>query len=176
MRFAHASMREARARFADLLDDAERGTITFVTRHGRTAAAIAPAPLLEQLGQALNVLAADAQGADIVLTAEDGSMVLMQVKSYSGGPGQDDQSMDADSARPRPMATGEALVVTGPPGAGKSTLMRRIISEVMAEGEGRVLIFDAHGGYVRAAVDAGTGDDAQPEEELAPQSPGAGTG
>lgn len=176
MRFAHASMREARARFADLLDDAERGTITFVTRRGRTAAAIAPAPLLEQLGQALNVLAADAQGADIVLTAEDGSMVLMQVKSYSGGPGQADQPEDADAARPRSMAAGEALVVMSPPGAGKSVLMQRIISQVMAEGGGRVLIFDPHGGYLRAAADALAGDDARPEGELASQSPEAGTG
>jgi len=43
-------MREARARFAELLDDAERGNVTLITRHGRAAAAIIPAALLGQLG------------------------------------------------------------------------------------------------------------------------------
>lgn len=51
MEFAQASMREARTRFADLLDDAERGTVTLITRRGRTAAAIVPAELLDRLGQ-----------------------------------------------------------------------------------------------------------------------------
>jgi len=45
-------MREARARFAELLDDAERGNVTLITRHGRTAAAIVPVALLGQLGEA----------------------------------------------------------------------------------------------------------------------------
>jgi prevent-host-death family protein len=45
------SVREARARFAELLDDAERGNITFITRHGHAAAAIVPVPLLGQLGE-----------------------------------------------------------------------------------------------------------------------------
>jgi prevent-host-death family protein len=44
-------MREARARFADLLDDAERGTITLITRHGHAAAAIVPVTLLGRLGE-----------------------------------------------------------------------------------------------------------------------------
>ena len=44
-------MREARARFAELLDDAERGNVTLITRHGRTAAAIVPVALLGQLGE-----------------------------------------------------------------------------------------------------------------------------
>lgn len=59
-------MREARARLAELLDDAERGNITLITRHGRTAAAIVPAALLEQLGQprpALVAAAAALRGA-----------------------------------------------------------------------------------------------------------------
>ena len=43
-----ASMREARARFADLLDGAERGNITLITRHGHAAAAIVPVTLLGQ--------------------------------------------------------------------------------------------------------------------------------
>jgi prevent-host-death family protein len=46
-----ASMREARARFAELLDDAERGNITLITRHGHAAAAIIPVPLLGRLGE-----------------------------------------------------------------------------------------------------------------------------
>jgi prevent-host-death family protein len=46
-----ASMREARARFAELLDDAERGNITLITRHGRAAAAIVPVMLLGRLGE-----------------------------------------------------------------------------------------------------------------------------
>ena len=46
-----ASVREARARFAELLDDAERGNITLITRHGHAAAAIVPVPLLGQLGE-----------------------------------------------------------------------------------------------------------------------------
>jgi prevent-host-death family protein len=44
-------MREARARFAELLDDAERGNVTLITRHGRAAAAIVPVALLDQLGE-----------------------------------------------------------------------------------------------------------------------------
>jgi prevent-host-death family protein len=44
------SVREARARFADLLDDAERGEVTLVTRHGHDAAAIVPVSLLGRLG------------------------------------------------------------------------------------------------------------------------------
>jgi prevent-host-death family protein len=51
MESGHASMREARARFADLLDDAERGNVTLITRHGRAAAAIVPVALLGQLGE-----------------------------------------------------------------------------------------------------------------------------
>jgi prevent-host-death family protein len=44
-------MREARARFAELLDDAEQGNITLITRHGHAAAAIVPVELLGQLGK-----------------------------------------------------------------------------------------------------------------------------
>ncbi len=44
-------MREARARFAELLDDAERGNVTLITRHGRAAAAIVPVALLGELGE-----------------------------------------------------------------------------------------------------------------------------
>ena len=44
-------MREARARFAELLDDAERGNVTLITRHGRAAAAIVPVTLLGQLAE-----------------------------------------------------------------------------------------------------------------------------
>ncbi len=47
----HVSMREARARFAELLDDAERGNVTLITRHGRAAAAVVPVALLGQLGE-----------------------------------------------------------------------------------------------------------------------------
>jgi prevent-host-death family protein len=46
-----ASMREARARFAELLDDAERGNITLITRHGQAAAAIVPVTVLGRLGE-----------------------------------------------------------------------------------------------------------------------------
>jgi prevent-host-death family protein len=49
-------MREARARFAELLDDAERGNVTLITRHGRAAAAIVPVALLGQLGEPGGVL------------------------------------------------------------------------------------------------------------------------
>ena len=42
-------MREARARFAELLDDAEHGNITLITRHGHAAAAIVPVALLGRL-------------------------------------------------------------------------------------------------------------------------------
>jgi len=42
-------MREARARFAELLDDAEHGNITLVTRHGHATAAIVPVALLGRL-------------------------------------------------------------------------------------------------------------------------------
>jgi prevent-host-death family protein len=48
---ASASMREARARFAELLDDAEQGNITLITRHGHAAAAIVPVTLLGRLGE-----------------------------------------------------------------------------------------------------------------------------
>jgi prevent-host-death family protein len=51
MESGHASMREARARFAELLDDAERGNVTLITRHGRATAAIVPVALLGQLGE-----------------------------------------------------------------------------------------------------------------------------
>jgi prevent-host-death family protein len=51
MESGHVSMREARARFAELLDDAERGNVTLITRHGRTAAAIVPVALLGQLAE-----------------------------------------------------------------------------------------------------------------------------
>jgi prevent-host-death family protein len=51
MESGHASMREARARFAELLDDAERGNVTLITRHGRTAAAVVPVALLGQLAE-----------------------------------------------------------------------------------------------------------------------------
>ena len=44
-------MREARARFAELLDDAEQGNITLITRHGHAAAAIVPVTLLGRLGE-----------------------------------------------------------------------------------------------------------------------------
>ena len=44
-------MREARARFAELLDDAERGNVTLITRHGRAAAAVVPVALLSQLAE-----------------------------------------------------------------------------------------------------------------------------
>ena len=43
-------MREARARFAELLDAAERGNVTVITRHGRATAAIVPAAFLDRLG------------------------------------------------------------------------------------------------------------------------------
>jgi prevent-host-death family protein len=51
MESGHASMREARARFAELLDDAEQGNVTVITRHGRATAAIVPAALLDRLGK-----------------------------------------------------------------------------------------------------------------------------
>jgi prevent-host-death family protein len=51
MESGQASMREARARFAELLDAAERGNVTVITRHGRAAAAIVPAELLDRLGK-----------------------------------------------------------------------------------------------------------------------------
>jgi prevent-host-death family protein len=51
MESGHAGMREARARFAELLDDAEQGNVTLITRHGRAAAAIVPVALLGQLGE-----------------------------------------------------------------------------------------------------------------------------
>jgi prevent-host-death family protein len=44
-------MREARARFAELLDDAELGNVTLITRHGHAAAAIVPVTLLDRLGE-----------------------------------------------------------------------------------------------------------------------------
>ena len=49
METGSATMREARARFAELLDEAERGNVTLITRHGRAAAAIVPAALLDRL-------------------------------------------------------------------------------------------------------------------------------
>jgi len=45
----HTSMREARARFAELLDDAEHCNITLITRHGHATAAIVPVALLGRL-------------------------------------------------------------------------------------------------------------------------------
>jgi prevent-host-death family protein len=51
MESGHVSMREARARFAELLDDAEGGNVTLITRHGHAAAAIVPVALLAQLGK-----------------------------------------------------------------------------------------------------------------------------
>jgi prevent-host-death family protein len=51
MESGQASMREARARFAELLDAAERGNVTVITRHGRATAAIVPAALLDRLGK-----------------------------------------------------------------------------------------------------------------------------
>jgi prevent-host-death family protein len=58
-----ASMHEARARFAELLDAAERGNVTIITRHGRAAAAIVPAALLDRLGQPGESLPPDAGAA-----------------------------------------------------------------------------------------------------------------
>jgi prevent-host-death family protein len=58
MKFGHVASREARARFADLIDDAEHGNVTLVTRHGRPAAAIVPAALLEQFRDAMDIPAA----------------------------------------------------------------------------------------------------------------------
>jgi prevent-host-death family protein len=54
------SVREARARFADLLDEAERGEVTLVTRHGHDVAAIVPVSLLDRL------MSADATSAPAV--------------------------------------------------------------------------------------------------------------
>ena len=51
-------MREARARFAELLDDAERGNVTLITRHGHAAAAIIPVTLLGQLERQIDQPAA----------------------------------------------------------------------------------------------------------------------
>src|SRR5260370_11697156 len=51
MESGQASVREARARFAELLDAAERGGVTVITRHGRATAAIVPAALLDRLGK-----------------------------------------------------------------------------------------------------------------------------
>lgn len=64
MRRSHVGVREARARFADLLDDAGRGTITVVTRHGRAAAAIVPAALMEQLASTIDDPGTGAQRPD----------------------------------------------------------------------------------------------------------------
>jgi antitoxin Phd len=43
---------EARAHLAELVDDAEAGTVTYLTRHGRRVAAIVPADLPAQAGSA----------------------------------------------------------------------------------------------------------------------------
>jgi prevent-host-death family protein len=51
MEYRRASVREARAAFAGLLDEAEQGKVTVVTRHGRAVAAIVPAALVEQLSE-----------------------------------------------------------------------------------------------------------------------------
>ncbi len=56
-------MHEARARFAELLDAAERGNVTVITRHGRVAAAIVPAASLDRLGKPGEPLLPDAGSA-----------------------------------------------------------------------------------------------------------------
>jgi len=136
MQFFRASMREARARFAELLDDAEHGKVTFVTRHGRASAAIAPAPLLEQFGKALNALPPDGGGgADIMLMTEDGAMVLVEVKAYNdpdrlGRPGEVEE---VGRGQDESLSRRDVLVVMGPPGTGKSAVLRRIIEQAMTE-------------------------------------------
>jgi len=43
---------EARAKLAELVDDAESGTVTYLTRHGNRVAAIVPAELPAHAGSA----------------------------------------------------------------------------------------------------------------------------
>jgi prevent-host-death family protein len=59
----NVGMREARARLADLLDAAEQGGITLITRHGRAAAAIVPAALVAQPDEAVEAVTYALRGA-----------------------------------------------------------------------------------------------------------------
>jgi len=171
MQFGHVSMREARAHLADVLDDAERGNVTFVTRHGRAVAAIAPPSLLEQVGHALDALPPNMDSAaDIVLTTEDGSVVLMQVKAYGGGTSHGEQPEDVREAS-TPL-TGDVLVVTAPPGAGKSAVLRQVIDRYLGAGRPLVLL-DSSAGYTRSVVDADASGDLQPAGDPLTQPPGA---
>jgi prevent-host-death family protein len=67
-------MREARARFAELLDGAERGNITLITRHGHAAAAVVPVTLLGQL----------AEPGEMPLRPDDGRALEAAVASLRG--------------------------------------------------------------------------------------------
>jgi len=87
-------MREARARFAELLDAAEQGNITVITRHGRSTAAIIPAALLDQLGQPGPALAAavaglrGALGALEPLLSQPETPPVAQRSPYQSRPGR----------------------------------------------------------------------------------------
>jgi prevent-host-death family protein len=99
-------MREARARFAELLDDAERGSVTLVTRHGRAAAAIVPVALLGQLaepGEALPGREADPALQAAVASLRDALGALEPLLGRETAPAAD---ADAVPNRARPGRAG----------------------------------------------------------------------
>jgi prevent-host-death family protein len=147
-------MREARAHLADLLDDAERGNVTFITRHGRTVAAVAPAALLERVGRALDALPPRMDSAaDVVLTDEDGSLVVMEVKAYGRSLGQAEPSEAASRGTAQPWSeAGGALVVMAPPGVGKTELLAQLIAQNLLAGRPLVML-DPAGEYARSDAD-----------------------
>jgi prevent-host-death family protein len=173
VKFGHAAVREARAHLAELLDDAERGNVTFVTRHGRAVAAIAPAALLERFGQALGALPPTMDGAvDLAWRTEDGSTVFAQVKVYSGRPDQPERAEKDGHAVTPPASIGDAAVVMGPTGSGKSAVIAQIIERCLRAGQPIVLL-DPSGEYMRSVADAGAGRDPQPDEVARPTPPEA---
>lgn len=129
-------VREARSRFAELIDDAANGTTSFVTRHGRRAAAVVPAELAEQLLSAAQTSeVSNDHGADLTLRHDDGSVTVVQLKRYVA---------QGKEPEPRPAAP---VSLPSPPAVGKTSLLARILDEAVSEGR-QVLVFAPTGSDV----------------------------
>jgi prevent-host-death family protein len=139
VKFGYVGVREARAHLAELLDDAERGKVTFVTRHGRAVAAIAPAALLESFEQALDALPPKMDNAaDLAWRTEDGSTVYAQVKVYSDRPAEAEQPEEGGETGKTP----DIQLVVGPPGTGKTEVIAAILKR-LRPGQSLVLLGSA---------------------------------
>jgi prevent-host-death family protein len=111
-----ASMREARARFAELLDDAERGNITLITRHGHAAAAIVPLTLLGQLGKPGEEPPRPAADRELEAAVASLRSALQALETLAGTPADPAARRTAYQARPGRAALVAARLadLTGP--------------------------------------------------------------